>query len=159
MVGPVEEFLMKRKGLKIKKEEERVSTRLVKEEDSGDQNCKKERSETENKLRAIQDVKIESWLDKEMKKVKLEEGTDPTPDEIRLQLRLPSTSEGFQEPVKIWQVILVYFCVLPFLLFVLFPNCSKVPFLFQGDQHHKRAWMEQGSPCKGRGKGTDKMMR
>ena len=89
---------------KIKREEEGVSTRLVKEEDSGDQNCKKERSETENKLRAIQDVKIESWLDKEMKKVKLEEGTDPTPNEIRLQLRLPSTSEGFQEPVKIWQV-------------------------------------------------------
>ena len=92
---------MKRKALKIKKEEGGVSTRLLKEEDSGDQNCKKE---TENKLRAIQDVKIESWLDKEMKKVKLEEGTDPTPDEIRLQLRLPSTSEGFQEPVKIWQV-------------------------------------------------------
>ena len=96
---------MKRKGLKIKKEEEGVSTRRVlKEEDSGDQNCKKESSETENKLRAIQEVKIESWLDKEMKKVKLEEGTDPTPNEIKLQLRLPSTSEGFQEPVKIWQV-------------------------------------------------------
>ena len=106
MVGPVEEFLIKRK---IKREEEGVSTRLVKEEDSGDQNCKKESSETENKLRAIQDVKIESWLDKEMKKVKLEEGTDPTPDEIRLQLRLPSTSEGFQEPVKIWQVIFIFF--------------------------------------------------
>ena len=93
---------------KIKREEEGVSTRLVKEEDSGDQNCKKERSETENKLRAIQDVKIESWLDKEMKKVKLEEGTDPTPNEIRLQLRLPSTSEGFQEPVKIWQVSSIF---------------------------------------------------
>ena len=115
---------------KIKREEEGVSTRLVKEEDSGDQNCKKERSETENKLRAIQDVKIESWLDKEMKKVKLEEGTDPTPNEIRLQLRLPSTSEGFQEPVKIWQVILIYFCALPFLLFVLFPNCSYTAFSF-----------------------------
>ena len=105
---------MKRKALKIKKEEGGVSTRLLKEEDSGDQKCKKE---TENKLRAIQDVKIESWLDKEMKKVKLEEGTDPTPDEIRLQLRLPSTSEGFQEPVKIWQVILIYFCALPFFAF------------------------------------------
>ena len=105
---------MKRKGLKIKKEEGGVSTRLLKEEDSGDQKCKKE---TENKLRAIQDVKIESWLDKEMKKVKLEEGKDPTPNEIRLQLRLPSTSEGFQEPVKIWQVILIYFCALSFFTF------------------------------------------
>ena len=42
---------------------------MLKEEDSGDQKCKKERGDTENKLRAIQDVKIESWLDKEMKKV------------------------------------------------------------------------------------------
>ena len=131
---------MKRKGLKIKKEEEGESTKVVKEEDSGSQNCKRERietegaSETEVKLRAIQDVKVEkpSWLTLEMKKVKLEE--NPTPTEIKLQLRLPSTSEGFQEPVKIWEVRFAYsdFCLLHF---------YRCPF-FQGDRDFKCTRME-----------------
>ena len=77
---------------------------MKKDEEDGDQR-------REKRLRAIQEEPIEvskpkSWLTIEMEKMKLDEGRDPTEEDIRAQLMLPNPAkiEDFKEPVKEWEV-------------------------------------------------------
>ena len=129
-VGTVERFL-KQRGHKteapiIKKEatikEEgskdkgwREKERPKHAREGADRGVKKEEEDgarrREKRLRAIQEEPIEvfkpkSWLTMEMEKMKLDEGRDPTEEDIKLQLRLPNPVkiEDFKEPVKEWEV-------------------------------------------------------
>ena len=87
-----------------KHEREGADRGVKKEEEERD--CKK--SEREKRLRDIQGevLKPKSWLTKEMEKMKFEEGSEPTGEEIKNQLRLPNPAkiEEFKEPVKQWEV-------------------------------------------------------
>ena len=87
-----------------KHEREGADRGVKKEEEDGDQR-------REKRLRAIQEEPIEvfkpkSWLTIEMEKMKLDEGRDPTEEDIRAHLMLPNPAkiEDFKEPVKEWEV-------------------------------------------------------
>ena len=112
-IGPVEQFL-KQRGRKteastIKNEGSIKNERSIKKEGSikNERSIKKEGSirgakkedkdregrKTEERLRAIQEdpgevEKPKSWLTREMEKIEFDEGSDPTKEDIKLQLRL-----------------------------------------------------------------------
>ena len=112
-IGTVEQFLKQRvrktEAPSIKKEGS-----IKKEREWADRGAKKEdenteRRKREERLRAIQEDPGEiekSWLTKEMEKIKFDEGSEPTEEDIKHQIRLPNPAkiEEFKEPIKEWEV-------------------------------------------------------
>ena len=106
-LGVVEKFLRQRGRMTeaptIKKEGTIKKEKKEREADRGDR-------DREERLRAIQEEpgkvpSSASWLTKEMEKIVFE-GSDPSKEDIKLQLRLPNPTKikDFKEPVKEWEV-------------------------------------------------------